>query len=127
MLRFWSLGRSGLFPVSGRPTLRTFRAAVASCGLPRLAFDVGADRTHRFLEVGLQFYSGPLFRCHFTVRSMRWSRHLHVWYTRSGAPRSFKPSNFANPVSSMLNRSLFAGSDPRPLKLWERTLLGLGF
>lgn len=126
-MRFWSLGRSGLFSVSGRPTLRTFRAAVASCGLPRLVFDLNADRTHRFLEVGLQFHSGDLFRCHFTVRSFRWSRHLHVWYRRNGQPRSLKPSNFDNPLSSLLNASLFAGSDPRPLKLWERLLLGLGF
>lgn len=127
MLRFWSLTRSGLTPVSGRPTLRAFRAAWASCGRPQLVFELTADRTHRFLEVGLQFHSGKLFRCLFSTRSFRWSRHLHVWYTRNGQPRAFKPSNFDNPISRALNASLVDGSAPRNLKRWERVLLALGF
>ena len=81
MVRFWSLCRSGLFPVSGRPSLRVFCAALRVCGLPRLR--VGVDREgfpsrRRFAFVGLEFF-GPtrgvgeyadvlLFRCSFEVR-----------------------------------------------------------
>lgn len=52
-----------------------------------------------------------------------------VWYQDSGLARRFKPSQFNNPVSWALNRSLFdvRRTAPRPLKVWERALLALGF
>jgi hypothetical protein len=126
-MRFWSLGRSGLFSVSGRPSLRVFRAAVASCGAPKLVFDYGKQAGTSYLEVGLQFMSGPLFRCIFSTRPLSWRTLPGLWYHASGRPRWFKPGAYNNPISNMLNRSLFAGSDPRPLRLWERALLALGF
>jgi hypothetical protein len=54
---------------------------------------------------------------------------MHLWYTRNGQPRWFKPSNFNNPITDLLNRTLCDLSHPgtRELKLWERVLLALGF
>lgn len=69
-MKFWSLGRSGLFPVDGRPSWRVFRAAVASCGLPR--FSVSFDREgfparRLLLSARLSFSAGGLFRCWFVA------------------------------------------------------------
>lgn len=71
-LSFWSLGRSGLFPVSGRPSFRALRCAVASCGLPRPFVRRGSrlvpGSPSWWWEAGLSFSSGGLFRCWFLVR-----------------------------------------------------------
>jgi hypothetical protein len=51
-----------------------------------------------------------------------------AWYRGDGQPRWYKPSNFSNPVSRALNRSLFRpGYSTRQLSWLERTLLSLGF
>lgn len=59
----------------------------------------------------------------------RWRHVGSIWYTAYGNPRWYKPSNWDNPVSRAVNRSLFdpANPSPRKLKLWERVLLALGF
>lgn len=68
MVRFWSLGRSGLLPVEGRGSWRAARAALRSCGLPRPVTSVdwrgspGSVRS-RVLSLRLEWSSGPLFRC----------------------------------------------------------------
>jgi hypothetical protein len=80
--------------------------------------------------LAFQSRDGRLFRCQFTVRSVQWVRtRASFWYRSNGQPRLLKPSNVGNPLSSMLNRSLFDPSNPgeRDLKLWERVLLALGF
>jgi len=51
-----------------------------------------------------------------------------VWFRLDGTPRALKPSNWSNPVSRWLNRSLFRpGYSSRKLTLRERILLALGF
>lgn len=52
-----------------------------------------------------------------------------VLFNRYGHPRWFAPCRYGNPLSTMLNRSLFDPAKPigRRLKLWERLLLALGF
>lgn len=67
-MRFWSLCRSGLCPVDGRPSFRAFRAAVSVCGLPRPFVCIeGLPGRRRWVSVGLQFYSGSLYRCRFSL------------------------------------------------------------
>lgn len=76
-MRFWSLRRSGLLPVSGRGSLRAFVAAVRVCGLPRPFVRRNGDRSSRWLECGFSFF-GPdrglsgdlLFRCWFVSRPL---------------------------------------------------------
>ena len=77
MVRFWSLSRSGLFPVEGRGSWRLFRCAVASCGLPRPFLGVcrGSSSLAPAIRFGVEFLgrvapsSGErLFRCWFEVR-----------------------------------------------------------
>ena len=127
-MRFWSLGRSGLFPVEGRPTIRAFRAAVHVCGAPKVSLGITGDRYHRWVQFELAFHGRGLFRCSFTLRSASWVRSKgSFWYRSNGKPRALKPSRWDNPVTNILNRSLLAGSDPRPLAVWERVLLALGF
>lgn len=81
-LSFWSLGKFGLFPVSGRPSWRAFRAAVSVCGLPRLCvslrdasgWSLGPDgRWSRSVcsSVSLEFSGRGLFRCWFRQSQMR--------------------------------------------------------
>lgn len=70
------------------------------------------------------------FFCHWLPSFWLAATELYgtLWYRANGQPRRFKPANFDNPVSSMLNRSLMGTPrGPRKLKLWERVLLALGF
>lgn len=84
-MRFWSLTRCGLTPVKGRASFRSFRAAVAVCGLPRPFVRIERPRQHPFLSIGFDFYGPvrgcatgePLFRCYFCFdlfrpRDARW-------------------------------------------------------
>lgn len=90
MLSFWSLGRSGLLPVSGRPSFRAFVAAVRSCGLPvpSVGFELEApgfgplDGRRLLLVARLSFSSGPLFRCWFAASRLVSPRSLWVrtWF-----------------------------------------------
>lgn len=70
-MEFWSLCRSGLWPVSGRASWRAFRAAVASCGLPRFFVSLDRDAPVRgsrlLLSANAEFSSGRLFRCRFSA------------------------------------------------------------
>lgn len=61
------------------------------------------------------------------VKAFRKYNRASLWYNRRGLSRRFKPSNFDNPVTSFLLRSLFRTPGPRKLKVWERILLALGF
>ncbi len=61
------------------------------------------------------------------VKAFRKYNRASVWYNLKGQPRRFKPSNFNNPVSNYLSRSMFSTPGPRNLKVWERILLALGF
>jgi hypothetical protein len=128
-MQFWSLGRSGLFPVNGSPSLKVFTAAIASCGAPRPQVSCYRHRSGwQVVELGLVFHSGNLFRCHFTVALPFWRTSWgSVWYRGNGTPRALKPSRINNPLSSALNRSLIDGGAPRHLYRWERVLLWLGF
>lgn len=76
MVRFWSLSRCGLSPVSGRGSLRVLCAAVRVCGLPRPFVRRTSNRRDGWWEAGLDFW-GPvrgaatgalLFRCCLSVR-----------------------------------------------------------
>jgi hypothetical protein len=128
-MQFWSLTRTGITPVTGRPSLRAFRAAVHVCGAPTVSVRIAANRTSRWVELAVQFHKAPLFRCHFTQRlSPTWARkHGSLWFRADGTPRALKPSRWDNPISSKLNTSLADGYAPRELYLWERVLLALGF
>lgn len=69
---------------------------------------------------------------YFGVRDAVAWRIKHVgslWYTAYGNPRWYKPSNFPNPISNAVNRSLFdpANPGPRDLTRFERIFLWLGF
>ncbi len=68
----------------------------------------------------------PFARSFWSVHHA-FGREGSLWYNRKGQPRRFKPSNFDNPLSSVLNRSMFSTPGPRNLKVWERILLALGF
>lgn len=70
----------------------------------------------------------PLYQAVWFALADTW-HNSSLWFNYHGRPRWFKPSNFDNPLSRYLNRSLFNPNNPGPrnLTIRERILLALGF